>query len=167
MVSKCVFLRLWRLPDPLMASVYPDVVIVQSQRADEGSGVPVKAAVTTVTTDNDRYACARSAGPTNRPLEVRSAQSAGPTDRPWAALQIFGRRLGKSAERCHVSTRGFYLVADRRFAQCANYPTDQPTFSGPECAKCGTDRPTSPAGQGRSWVACTTLGRAQTKSVQF
>ena len=61
----------------------------------------------------------------------------------------------------------FYLVADPRFAQCANYPTDQPTFSGPECAKCGTDRPTSPAGQGRSWVACTTLGRAQTKSVQF
>ena len=44
----------------------------------------MKAAVTTVTTDNDRYACARSAGPTTQPLEVRSAQSAGPTDRPWA-----------------------------------------------------------------------------------
>ena len=28
--------------------------------------------------------CAESAGPTDRPLEVRSAQSAGPTDRPWA-----------------------------------------------------------------------------------
>ena len=40
-------------------------------------------------------------------------------------------------------TRRFYLVADPSHAQCAEYPTDRPTISGPECAKCRTDRPTS------------------------
>ena len=52
--------------------------------------------------------------------------------------------------------RRFYLVGDPSYAQCAEYPTDRPTFSGaegaecaeyptsggPECAECGTDRPT-------------------------
>ena len=52
--------------------------------------------------------------------------------------------------------RRFYLVADLGDAQCAEYPTDRPTFSGaecgecaeyptsggPECAECGTDRQT-------------------------
>ena len=51
-----------------------------------------------------------------------------------------------------------YTRVDNAQAQCAEYTTDRPTFSGPECAKCGTERPTSRAGDGRSsWVACTTL----------
>ena len=66
------------------------VVLGGSKRTDEGSGVPWKAAVMTVTDVTDRYACARSAGPTDRPLEVRSAQSAGPTDRPWTPTAKLG-----------------------------------------------------------------------------
>ena len=83
-----------------MASVYPDVVIVQSQRADEGSGVPVKQPlrplrpITTVTLVREVR---------DRPTDlwrsgVRRVRDR-PTD-PGPGVQIFGRRLGKSAERC-------------------------------------------------------------------
>ena len=65
----------------MMTLIHPDVVLVESQRTDERSGAPGKAAVMTVTDVTDRYACARSAGPTDRLWEVRGAQSAGPTDR--------------------------------------------------------------------------------------
>ena len=82
--SNALFRVFAGLTDPRMTSINPAVVLGGSQSTDEGSGEPAKAAVTTVTAVTDRYACARSAGPTDRPLEVRSAQSAGPTDRPWA-----------------------------------------------------------------------------------
>ena len=109
MVSKCVFLRLWRLPDPLMASVYPDVVIVQSQRADEGSGVPVKQPlrplrpITTVTLVREVR---------DRPTDlwrsgVRRVRDR-PTD-PGPGVHIFGWQLGKhpgcGAEVCFVGDR--------------------------------------------------------------
>ena len=82
-----------------MASVYPDVVIVQSQRADEGSGVPVKQPlrplrpITTVTLVREVR---------DRPTDlwrsgVRRVRDR-PTD-PGPGVQIFGRRLGKTPER--------------------------------------------------------------------
>ena len=52
-----------------------------------------------------------------------------------------------------ASTRGFYQAANPIHAHCAKDPTNQPTVSGPECAKCGTSQPTSWAGQGPARVA--------------
>ena len=54
------------------------------------------------------------------------------------------------------STRGFYQAANPLqpiHAHCAKDHTNQPTVSGPECAKCGTSQPTSWAGQGPARVA--------------
>ena len=51
------------------------------------------------------------------------------------------------------STRGFYQAANPFLALCAKDHTNQPTVSGPECAKCGTSQPTSWAGQGPARVA--------------
>ena len=50
-------------------------------------------------------------------------------------------------------TRGFYQAANPFLALCAKDHTNQPTVSGPECAKCGTSQPASWAGQGPARVA--------------
>ena len=52
-----------------------------------------------------------------------------------------------------LCTRGFYQAANPIHALCAKDHTNQPTVSGPECAKCGTSQPTSWAGQGPARVA--------------
>ena len=49
--------------------------------------------------------------------------------------------------------RGFYQAANPIHALCAKDHTNQPTVSGPECAKCGTSQPASWAGQGPARVA--------------
>ena len=41
-------------------------------------------------------------------------------------------------------TRGFYQAANPIHALCPKDHTNQPTVSGPECAKCGTSQPAPP-----------------------
>ena len=65
----------------LLTTVHPEIASRGSQWPVRRAGVPGEGAVTTVTAVTDRYTSARSAGPTDRPVEVGSAQSAGPTDR--------------------------------------------------------------------------------------
>ena len=70
-----------------------------------------------------------------------------PTHRTKAKRTLPGT-LTQSRNPTHpLCVRRFYLVADLGDAQCAEYPTDRPTFSATECAKCGTDRPTPTAGR--------------------
>ena len=60
---------------------------------------------------------------------------------------------GHGLLRLGHSTRGFYQAANPVLALCAKDHTNQPTVSGPECAKCGTSQPASWAGQGPARVA--------------